>query len=437
PQLSAVSNNKLVAIESTNKELLNYRVIESITLGRSGNMKVYEFTDNEKIMIIDVCGSLMQTISDLCKEFSILSREETLMMFEDLIDEKIFNISNRHLWVQELSKQQWATYLREQLKYTYTIDVLFSKTPIEDFLQKIIDEHSDKSDDDFIVKKINQSYHGSLVKWEDLKNQLASDAYPRKESEYKKKQFFAKKSYIQKLLDEIKQHKEFSLPPPNFDAITRHQEDLCMDGRYPFKELINDYIEDKITMTLYGSKLLNSILNNNHQIVEKLYNKLFANINLLNVAASSFNILISKYPQYLENFLSQTSFILSSTDKKIAIRDYPLESHLQKNELSKEIQKQLLIATIILGVLQFTLDTNTNIFRLDELYKIVSRIQNDKWEDTIKPPFLSNTLLNLIDAEKDQNLKNNYEKEIQELKTFFSEEIEKLKSMIDELKNSK
>ncbi|CAG8769786.1 8924_t:CDS:1, partial [Ambispora leptoticha] len=167
-----------------------------------------------------------------------------------------------------------------------------------------------------------------LIK-KDLKNQMIS-GYSRKESEYKKKQFFAKKSYIQKLLDEIQLHKETSLPPPDFDAITLYHEDLCMDGRYPFRELIDDYIDDKITMMLYGHDLLKSFFKNkDHQMMEKLYAKcikintekdsFLANYKLLEIITFSINDLSVKSSDLLNQFLSHTSFTLSSMEKEIAI----------------------------------------------------------------------------------------------------------------------
>ncbi|CAG8752770.1 5482_t:CDS:2 [Cetraspora pellucida] len=732
PQLSAVSNDKLVAIESVNKELLNYGVIEiinlvtntkikletlcldksvteiclvgcrfynngnlvmgsqilnnydnrthyevfifpfknlnkqswkvsnSIACGVSGEMKAYDFTDNEKIMIIDSCGLLTQwnlntlsfekqyqlewnkiwalhplekdfyafnkcftlfavclqvtdyleadlfisvyltenamhlsqhkikyendktllrsefissdegerlllffddnnieirdpyhlqhciirTVSDLCRELST-SNKESLLMFEALIDEKIYNISNGHLWVQELTKQQWVTYLREQLMDKTKIRALPNKSQIENMLQNIIDEHSDKSDDEFIVKKINPPYHGLLVKWEimnngrliqaqkfdsitnewkplewkvypkhlvefekppkkfvyrcdllynedliiitsigllilsvwekdeiriryykgfpfkysfllrkDIKNQMIS-GYIGKESEYKKKQFFAKKSYIQKLLDEIKLHKKSLLPPPDFDAITLYYEDLCMDGRFPFKELIDDYIEDKVTMSLYGHDLLKSFFKNkDHQMMEKLYAKcikintekdnFLSNFKLFEIVTFSINDISVKSPDLLNQFLSYTSFTLSSTEKEIVIGRLSSKSHLQNHRTHIHLSNIYFtnrLITFLQNIKELVFAfLEEKKFHLDKFHDIVKKIKNDKWEDINEMPFISDILLELTKTEienskKIQNLKGNDEKVIQEFKNFFSEEIEKLKTMIEELKN--
>ncbi|CAG8737546.1 35255_t:CDS:2, partial [Racocetra persica] len=440
----------------------HWKASNSISCGISGEMKAYDFNDNEKVMIIDSCGSLTQwdlntlsfekqyqlewnkiwalhplekdfyafnksltlfavclQVSDcpevdlfisvyltenamhlsqhICKELSKSNREETWIMFEDLIDEKIYNISNGNLWVQELSKQQWVTYLRDQLKDTNKISALPIKWEVinngrvihaqkfdsttnewkslkwEIYPNHLIDEKPPKkfvyrcnllyNEDLIIITSIGllilsvwqkdeirlRYYKGYPFKYsflikKDLKNQMVSgySSFSRKESEYKKKQFFAKKSYIQKLLEEIHHYKEFSLPPPDFDAITLYHEDLCMDKRYPFRELIDDYIDDKITMMLYGHDLLKSFFKNkDHQMMEKLYTKcieintekdnFLANYKLLEIVTFSINDLSVKSPDLLNQFLSHTSFTLSSMEKEIAIGRFS-KSHLQNHK---------------------------------------------------------------------------------------------------------
>ncbi|CAG8844795.1 22465_t:CDS:1, partial [Gigaspora margarita] len=61
---------------------------------------------------------------------------------------------------------------------------------------------------------------------------------------------FAKKSHIQELPNELQSYEKCLLLPPDFDVITYYYDDLYMDIRYPFRELLNDYIQNEITMEL-------------------------------------------------------------------------------------------------------------------------------------------------------------------------------------------
>ncbi|CAG8458269.1 14399_t:CDS:2 [Racocetra fulgida] len=404
-------------------------------------------------------------------------------MFEDLIDEKIYNISNGNLWVKELSKQQWVTYLRDQLKDTNKISALptqkFDSTTNEwksleweVYPEHLVDEKPPKkfvyrcnllyNEDLILITSIGllilsvwqkdeirlRYYKGYPFKYsflikKDLKNQMIS-GYSRKESEYKKKQFFAKKSYIQKLLDEIQLHKETSLPPPDFDAITLYHEDLCMDGRYPFRELIDDYIDDKITMMLYGHDLLKT------------------NYKLLEIITFSINDLSVKSSDLLNQFLSHTSFTLSSMEKEIAIGRFS-KSHLQNHRTYLQLSnsyfttrfvtflqnmKELFVAFLEEKNYLKRPEENPTLILIFPLPKFNSYTRNyNPWTELLFPnpkdinemPFISEILLELtktdIINEKIHNLIDSDERVIQELKKIFSEEIEKLKTMIDELKN--
>ncbi|CAG8792613.1 11398_t:CDS:1, partial [Gigaspora rosea] len=72
-------------------------------------------------------------------------------------------------------------------------------------------------------------------------------------------------------------------------------------------------------------------------------------------------------------------------------------------------------------------------FSLDKLYEIVTKIQNDKWDDdTIEMPFIPNSLLKIIGKTelKDESSKliikeEAIQKLIQELKNIFEKETDK------------
>ncbi|KAF0520795.1 transient receptor potential cation channel subfamily a member 1-like [Gigaspora margarita] len=71
------------------------------------------------------------------------------------------------------------------------------------------------------------------------------------------------------LLNELQNHEKCSLPPPDYDEITPNYENLCRDRRYTFRELLNGYIQNEITMALYGQELLKSFLKNKvHQMMD-------------------------------------------------------------------------------------------------------------------------------------------------------------------------
>ncbi|CAG8798324.1 22034_t:CDS:1, partial [Gigaspora rosea] len=91
---------------------------------------------------------------------------------------------------------------------------------------------------------------------------------------YEKIEFETKKSNVEKLLKEILECKKCTLPSPDFDVITQYYDELYMDKRRPFEELLDDYLEDKVIMALYGSELISSFLKNkDYQMMERLYNQ--------------------------------------------------------------------------------------------------------------------------------------------------------------------
>ncbi|CAG8670221.1 27575_t:CDS:2 [Gigaspora margarita] len=81
-----------------------------------------------------------------------------------------------------------------------------------------------------------------------------------------------KKSDFEQLLNNMQAYKgKDSLPAPDFDFLIKNVERFSIqsdesDKRYLFKEFLDDYIEDKILMKLYGQELLKlayKIQNNN------------------------------------------------------------------------------------------------------------------------------------------------------------------------------
>ncbi|CAG8457200.1 3863_t:CDS:2 [Cetraspora pellucida] len=210
-------------------------------------------------------------------------------------------------------------------------------------------------------------------------------------------------------LSDLQECKKISLPPPDFDAITPFYDKLCMYGRCPLKELLEDYVEDKVILALYGQELISSILKNkDYQMMKRLYEQcikinmeteeknLLANIKLLEIITFSFMDLSVKFPDLLKVYLSRISFILSSMNKEIAVGSSSSESHLQSH---REYSRPHMIS----------------------LY-----IKSNKWEETFEAPFISDTLK--IVAKSDVDSVEELLKEFKKVKT--EEET------IEELKNS-
>ncbi|CAG8525662.1 9688_t:CDS:2 [Scutellospora calospora] len=226
----------------------------------------------------------------------------------------------------------------------------------------------------------------------------------------KKKQFHAKKSCIKKLLNGIRMHEPNSLPSPDFDAITPYYDDLCMDERKPFSELLEDYLEDKITLALYGQELMKSCLKNKrYTTMDKLFmhciqinkeseDKFLENIKLLEIVTFSFMELTLKFPQILKKVLSYTSFILSSSNQKIAIRKFSSESHLHSHKkyhlphftsnnisyISQHIIRKLFI--LLKNKISKEPDVNPTAILISPLPKFSSYTHNyNPWKELIFP----------------------------------------------------
>ncbi|KAF0562006.1 transient receptor potential cation channel subfamily a member 1-like [Gigaspora margarita] len=229
--------------------------------------------------------------------------------FKRLIDGKIYYVSDERLWVQKVSKEQWRKYL---LKDKSKIRGLPIKSVIVEILQKY--EHKYDSTD------VNQSYIGSLVKWE-ISNKNVVNVLLKKNFDSNKWEFvdnidlynnsieerviygyellhnddlamitslglfiwsiwnkFKKirlRYYIywtrggRYALKNLQKYENNLLPAPDFDFITKNCENFRLrtkercffkelfKERYCFKELLEDYIEnDDLLTKLYGQDLL-------------------------------------------------------------------------------------------------------------------------------------------------------------------------------------
>ncbi|CAG8609950.1 17198_t:CDS:10, partial [Racocetra persica] len=230
------------------------------------------------------CLNHVKTVSNICKKFLAKLNGK-------------FNAQKADLYMIK----------NERIYSDYNeIGSLLSKSQIVEFLQVILDENINTEDDKFIIKKVEESYEGFLM---DEKREIQPEhlqkyrfvyrcellgnkdlvmitviglliwmVWSKKEIKLRYYKGFSftssylnKKDFNDQYISEICDHRENLLSPPDFDAIMLYYEELCMNKRYPFKELIDDYIENKITLILYGQQLLRSFLNNkNYLIAEKL-----------------------------------------------------------------------------------------------------------------------------------------------------------------------
>ncbi|RIB00340.1 hypothetical protein C2G38_2234662 [Gigaspora rosea] len=210
-------------------------------------------------------------------------------------------------------------------------------------------------------------FQASYLFEKDYNNRFVSGTYQSKKFYERVKfvEFGAKKSDVEKLLEEMQECEKNSLPPPDFDAITQYYDELYMDQRRPLRELLDDYLDDKVIISLYGRELISSFLKNkDDQMMERLCKQcikinietemeiemetteketvkktkkeaekktidFLVNIKLLEIITYSFMSLTVKFPGLLEEYISLISLILTSTNKEIAVRNYSSKSHLQ------------------------------------------------------------------------------------------------------------
>ncbi|CAG8600028.1 4620_t:CDS:2, partial [Dentiscutata heterogama] len=156
---------------------------------------------------------------------------------------------------------------------------------------------------------------------------------------------YMEKSDFKILLDKIKKYEKNSLPAPDFEFIIDNSEEHHTEdeknGRCLFGELLEDYIEDKILIKLYGQELLMCFLKSKNYIyLGKLCSKIYketengdilVKIQLLDIFTSLFTEL-TQFPQLLKEFLSYTLFI-HSTDvpEEIKFNKFISDPHLQSH----------------------------------------------------------------------------------------------------------
>ncbi|CAG8806090.1 20387_t:CDS:2, partial [Gigaspora margarita] len=478
-----------------------------------------------------------KTIANFYEELLELLNEETLtklmqsVEFKTLMDKKIFFISNRCLWVKEVSDEQWIKYLREKLEDYNEIRGLPNKFQIQNLLERFLNENMDSTTELLETK----SYDGSLVKWEVSDNEkeivinawkFDTDAWKSVNSvefdKFKKVHYklegddenrgapiskvysctllnntdlamitnfglfiwsicqkvekdeirlqyymFGRKiSGIEEiLLDKIPKYSKYSLLLPDFVfLIMNYEQPWTKDRRCLFKELLEDYIEDKplllywqellncflclknysiigelcskickkmedvkILLKLYGWSILRCCLEcKSYSAIEELCSKLYKemeddnflpNIQLLDIFTFSF-IELTQFPRIIKKFLSYVLFV-HSTNNFEEINYFFSDPHLKSN----------------LKYLQPYFDSN--IKRLDKLYDIVTKIQDNNWDEIIEKPFLSNSLLKIIHIDKTEIESKTIEEKIQQITDNENNIIQKLENnekIIQELK---
>ncbi|KAF0554423.1 hypothetical protein F8M41_019192 [Gigaspora margarita] len=286
---------------------------------------------NEPIPISVLCEKLLNKATS--KKLNMTEAE-----FKILLNENLYYILDNNLWVQEIFKKQWTKYLREELKDDNKIRVLPNKFQIEEILQRFTNENDDvmnemndiqsyegslvkwevngnekviqvflKKFDSNTWKSVNslkldilryynyevRDYHDhklkiyscNLLDNEDLA--IITDfglflwsIWQKDEKDEIRLRYYMsrkEKSNYKSLLDRIQKYEKInSLPSPDFNFIINNYEQLCSNKRYLFKELLDDYIENKLLMKLYGQELLlYCSRSKNYSIVTRLCNKIY------------------------------------------------------------------------------------------------------------------------------------------------------------------
>ncbi|RIB06321.1 hypothetical protein C2G38_2217433 [Gigaspora rosea] len=112
------------------------------------------FYFNDKLDIRD-----LYNLQHASTKLDISSKE-----FKTLMDENIYYMLERCLWVQKISKKQWIEYLQKRSQGFDKIRVLSKKSQIEKILQKLISEGNNYTSNNRM--KETKYCEGSLVKWE-------------------------------------------------------------------------------------------------------------------------------------------------------------------------------------------------------------------------------------------------------------------------------
>ncbi|KAF0520693.1 transient receptor potential cation channel subfamily a member 1-like [Gigaspora margarita] len=412
-----LTENSLLLSRSKVSDELHH--LEFISPGKEERLLLFNDLDSFKLEdpyhLPDVIEfGIIKSIKELCGSLLELLNKETLKQAEFITVKygKIYYILEGRLWEQEISGELWAKYLRKEFKEYNEIRTLPSKFHVENVLQKFISEYEeDKSQ--FLYDD------GSLVKWEVNTRQKIIQAFWKIDSKlidsirliheirgltifsckilnnedlamitnegifiwsiwqkYEKKRIRLryyitlncknmKKSDFEQLLNNMQAYKgKDSLPTPDFDFLMKNVERFSIqsdesDKRYLFKEFLDDYIEDKILMKLYGQELLKCCLKlKKYSMIGILFNNIYKKmensdfllkIQYLDIFTSSF-IELTHFPQFLKEFLLHTLFIHSADSfEEIKFNKFLSDPHLQnhitytqpyfKNNIRQNIKK--------------------------------------------------------------------------------------------------
>ncbi|RIB30287.1 hypothetical protein C2G38_2136427 [Gigaspora rosea] len=391
-------NSLLLSRSKVNFELHH---LEFVSPGKEERLLLFNDSDTFKLEdpyhLPDVIElGIVKSITEICGSLELLNKETLKQVeFKTVKDGKIYYILEGRLWVQEISGELWAKYLRKEFKDYNENRTLPSKFQVENVLQMVIGETEERKSQ-FVCDD------GSLVKWE--VNDIQIQAFWKVDSKsidsirlinglyYSTTIYSCKvlnnedlimitnvgifiwsiwqncekkiirlryyitlnyesmnlnKSDFEQLLNNIQEYKgKDSLPTPNFDFIIRNVESISTesdesDKRYLFKELLDDYIEDKILMKLYGQELLTCCLKlKKYSMVGRLCSNIYKKmendnfllkIQHLDIFTGSF-VELTRFPQFLKEFLLHTSFIHSADSfEEIKFNKFFSDPHLQNH----------------------------------------------------------------------------------------------------------
>ncbi|RIB21700.1 hypothetical protein C2G38_2298824 [Gigaspora rosea] len=192
----------------------------------------------------------------------------------------------------------------------------------------------------------------------------------------------ATRKKLQKYIEKIKKYEKNSLPVPRLGLfMINREESFTEDGRKLFEEILDDYIDDKILMKLYGKEILKDCLKiKNYSMLRRICNKIYnepensflLRIQLLDIFTFLFAEL-TQFPQILKEFLLYTLFIHSNHKvMEIKFNKFFSEPHLQSH--IKYLQPYI-NSNIKLKTRQFFIENFPIFFDiLEKMEKIIEKI---------------------------------------------------------------
>ncbi|KAF0554416.1 hypothetical protein F8M41_019185 [Gigaspora margarita] len=143
---------------------------------RLSHLEFISFDEGERLLLffedmIEIrdpyCLDHCIKVSNLCEKFLAEINGKENMQNADLYiirNENMYIILEGRIFVQKFSKKQWIDFLRNKLHDYNEIKFLPSKLQIKKFLQGILDENINKSDNEFINRKdVEKPYKGLLI----------------------------------------------------------------------------------------------------------------------------------------------------------------------------------------------------------------------------------------------------------------------------------